>query len=72
MLLYGIVKEIHDYDVDVSLPNGITGYLPITNISAAYTDILRQLTDEDTTDEEVNLMRFCSVKKRFEYRFEFV
>ena len=54
MLVSGIIKDIHDYDMDVSLPNGITGYLPITNIANSYTELLLKLTDgEDAAIDEV-------------------
>ena len=54
MLVSGIIKDIQDYDMDVSLPNGITGYLPITNISNSYTELLRKLTSgEDAAIDEV-------------------
>ena len=54
MLVSGVIKEIHDYDMDVSLPNGITGYLPITNISNSYTELLHKLTSgEDAAIDEV-------------------
>ena len=54
MLVSGIIKDIQDYDMDVSLPNRITGYLPITNISNSYTELLRKLTSgEDVAIDEV-------------------
>ncbi len=53
MLVLGIVKEIHDYDLEVSLPNGITGLLPITNISPHYTQLLQSLTQGDTSVAQV-------------------
>lgn len=53
MLIAGVIKEIHDYDMDISLPNGITGYLPITNISSSYTELLHQLTEGDAAVSEV-------------------
>ncbi len=56
MLVLGIVKEIHDYDLEVSLPNGITGLLPITNISPQYTQLLQSLTEGDTSVAQVRVL----------------
>ena len=56
MLVLGIVKEIHDYDLEVSLPNGMTGLLPITNISPQYTQLLQSLTEGDTSIAQVRVL----------------
>ena len=65
MLVLGIVKEIHDYDLEVSLPNGITGLLPITNISPQYTQLLQSLTEGDTSVAQVLLLSCWGGKTAF-------
>ena len=78
MLVYGIIKEIHDYEMDVSLPNGLMGYLPITNISSSYTELLHRLTEEDesTVDEvcecRVHIISFSSLFFSFASLFCFI
>ena len=47
MLVLGCVKEVHDYHLDVSLPNGLTGRVPITAVSDGYTDLLQKLAKGD-------------------------
>ncbi|CAD5119944.1 DgyrCDS8525 [Dimorphilus gyrociliatus] len=41
-LIYGVVKEIQDLKLVVCLPNGLTGYIPITSISEHYTLLLKE------------------------------
>ena len=58
MLLLGVVKEIHDYELLVCLPNGMVGFLPITNVSAAYTQLLISLTEGSTSDADPEVWFF--------------
>ncbi|KAJ3336879.1 rRNA biogenesis protein rrp5 [Gonapodya sp. JEL0774] len=55
----GVVKDINDIDVVVSLPNNITAYLPITNVSEAVSkkaeevaNILEKEEDAVSEDED--------------------
>nr|XP_033796509.1 protein RRP5 homolog isoform X2 [Geotrypetes seraphini] len=50
LLLLGCVKEVSDLEVVVSLPDGLVGFVQITNISEAYTKLL-----SDQVDKEVAL-----------------
>lgn len=53
MLMLGCVKEVFDFEVTVSLPCGMQGFLSIKNICEAYTKLLgKQL---DSADAEVGL-----------------
>lgn len=48
MLLLGVIKEVADFEVTVSLPCGLQGYLSIKNISESYTKVLsKQLDSSD-------------------------
>lgn len=53
MLLLGCVKEVADFEVTVSLPSGLQGFLSIKNVCESYTKLLsKQL---DSSDMEVSL-----------------
>lgn len=47
MLVLGVIKSVTNYHLDVSLPNGITGRVPITAISDTYTELLKRLAKDD-------------------------
>uniref|UniRef100_A0A8B9N745 Protein RRP5 homolog n=1 Tax=Accipiter nisus TaxID=211598 RepID=A0A8B9N745_9AVES len=40
MLLLGCIKEVSDYELVISLPNGLSGFVPVTQISDAYSKLL--------------------------------
>ena len=40
MLLLGCIKEVSDYELVISLPNGLSGFVPVTQISDAYSNML--------------------------------
>ncbi|XP_022096574.1 protein RRP5 homolog [Acanthaster planci] len=46
MLILGVVKEVHEYEIVVSLPNMMTGYVQITDVSFTYTKLLEMLGDD--------------------------
>ncbi|KAI1896821.1 hypothetical protein AGOR_G00098810 [Albula goreensis] len=57
-LLLGCVKEVTDFEVTVSLPSGLIGYLPVANVSESYTKILsEQLDSGHNLDEILSLQR---------------
>jgi hypothetical protein len=41
MVLLGVVQEVQEFELRVSLPGHLQGCVPITNISPAYTAYLR-------------------------------
>lgn len=41
--MLGAIKEIHDYEIVVNLPDMMTGYIQITDISSTYTKLLEKL-----------------------------
>lgn len=52
MLILGCVKEVTDFEVTVSLPCGLQGYLSIKNICDSYA---KQLSEQlDANDSEVS------------------
>ncbi|KPP72797.1 protein RRP5-like, partial [Scleropages formosus] len=52
-LILGCVKEVTDFEVVISLPSGITGFLPVTNLSEAYRKMLCSQLDLDDDTEEI-------------------
>ncbi|XP_023328574.1 protein RRP5 homolog isoform X2 [Eurytemora carolleeae] len=55
MVLSGVVSEVAEFEVRISLPGHLVASLPITNISSAYTDALRKAAEaaEDDGDDDV-------------------
>ncbi|MEQ2187505.1 hypothetical protein GOODEAATRI_005368 [Goodea atripinnis] len=51
MLFLGCVKEVTDFEVTVSLPSGLQGFLSIRNICDSYTKLLSEQLDSDLETE---------------------
>ncbi|XP_078499820.1 protein RRP5 homolog isoform X1 [Lissotriton helveticus] len=47
LLLLGCVKETKDFELTVSLPHGLTGFVQVTNISEAYTKLLSKQVETE-------------------------
>ncbi|KAE9372351.1 nucleic acid-binding protein [Stipitochalara longipes BDJ] len=71
-LVLGQVSQINDHDIALSLPNNLTGYVPITSISDKITKRIEDLAapedddhdeveDEEDNLEEVELVKLFSV-----------
>ncbi|NWQ60507.1 RRP5 protein, partial [Neopipo cinnamomea] len=54
MLLLGCIKEVSDYELVISLPNGLLGFVPITQISDAYSKLLSQQVAHGELPEGLN------------------
>ncbi|XP_064572523.1 protein RRP5 homolog isoform X1 [Zonotrichia leucophrys gambelii] len=54
MLLLGCIKEVSDYELTVSLPNGLSGFVPVTQISDAYSSLLSKQVAQGEVLEELN------------------
>lgn len=50
MLILGCVKEVTDFEVTVSLPCGLQGYLSIKNICDSYAKQLSKQLDADDSE----------------------
>ena len=52
----GAVKEIEDYSMLISLPNGLTGQIKLADVTSYYVDYLKQQADaaeqSDESEEE--------------------
>ncbi|XP_053407461.1 protein RRP5 homolog [Mercenaria mercenaria] len=57
MLMLGYVKQIKNYALMMALPNGLSGTVPITNISQAYTESLQRFSEaQDDNVENVSTL----------------
>ncbi|XP_051239912.1 protein RRP5 homolog isoform X1 [Dicentrarchus labrax] len=55
MLMLGCVKEVTDFEVSVSLPCGLQGFLSIKNICDSYAKLLSEQLDSADTEEIFSL-----------------
>ncbi|KAM4583938.1 protein RRP5 homolog [Odontesthes bonariensis] len=60
MLILGCVKEVTDFEVTVSLPCGLQGYLSIRNICDSYTKLLSEQLESADTEEICSLPHLFS------------
>ncbi|KAM9134322.1 protein RRP5 homolog isoform 2-T4 [Pangshura tecta] len=54
MLLLGCVKESNDFELVVSLPNGLTGFVQVTHICDAYSKMLSEQVATEELLEDLN------------------
>uniref|UniRef100_A0A8C3PDQ8 Protein RRP5 homolog n=1 Tax=Chrysemys picta bellii TaxID=8478 RepID=A0A8C3PDQ8_CHRPI len=54
MLLLGCVKESNDFELVVSLPNGLTGFVQVTHICDAYSKMLNEQVATEELLEDLN------------------
>lgn len=53
--MLGYVKQIKSYSLNIALPNGLLGSVPITKISHAYTESLQKFSEAEGENVEVIL-----------------
>ncbi|XP_075011064.1 protein RRP5 homolog isoform X3 [Calonectris borealis] len=56
MLLLGCIKEVSDYELVISLPNGLSGFVPVTQISDAYSKMLSKQVAQGELLEDLNTL----------------
>ncbi|XP_027316494.1 protein RRP5 homolog [Anas platyrhynchos] len=54
MLLLGCIKEVSDFELVISLPNGLTGFVPVTQISDAYSKMLSKQVAQGEVLEDLH------------------
>ncbi|NXG03385.1 RRP5 protein, partial [Sakesphorus luctuosus] len=54
MLLLGCIKEVSDYELVISLPSGLSGFVPVTQISDAYSKLLSKQVAQGELPEDLN------------------
>jgi len=56
MKVLGAIREVNEYDMVISLPNGLSGFVHITHINDKITERLKEeLQADDSEDTEVRL-----------------
>lgn len=64
--MLGAIKEVNEYDLVISLPNGLSGFVHITHINDKITERLKEeLQSEDSKDDEVRQHK-CTIKSCFQ------
>ena len=52
--MLGVIREVNEYDMVISLPNGLSGFVHITHINEKITERLKEvLKADDSKDSEV-------------------
>ncbi|KAL5249614.1 hypothetical protein ACHWQZ_G018470 [Mnemiopsis leidyi] len=68
MLMLGVVTEVGEIDVVLSLPNGLTGFIRGTDISEEFNQAIDNNTEEDDlSDNEQEDLDLCDVIKVGQY-----
>lgn len=68
MKVLGAIKEVNEYDLVISLPNGLSGFVHITHINEKVTEKLKEeLQADDSSDNEVRQHITLSISY-FSYR----
>ena len=66
MKILGAIREVNEYDMAISLPNGLSGFVHIMHINEKITERLKevlQTDDADSKDTEArNNLEFVSLE----------
>ncbi|XP_030841281.1 uncharacterized protein LOC115923994 isoform X3 [Strongylocentrotus purpuratus] len=52
MLVLAVVQEIHEYEIVLSLPNGQTAFVQITDVSSFFTQQLQELNESNGAEDQ--------------------
>lgn len=54
MFMLGAVREVNDFELVISLPHGLSGFVHATDVSVPFTEALREaaLREEDEDENE--------------------
>ncbi|KAI8806617.1 hypothetical protein BJ742DRAFT_679848, partial [Cladochytrium replicatum] len=64
MSVLAAVKEVHDMEIVMSLPNQLTGYVSITEISNKITELVEKIAENDDEDsDEVEMSALPDLRK---------
>lgn len=58
MLFLGCIKEVKDFELVISLPYNLTGFVQATNICEAYTKLLNEQVEKEEP-VEVSVVILC-------------
>ena len=53
--MLGVVQEVCELKIVVSLPHGVSGVIDITNISDTYTSVLQKIVADENAPEEAEV-----------------
>ena len=53
--MLGVVQEVCELKIIVSLPHGVSGVIDITNISDTYTSVLQKIVADENAPEEAEV-----------------
>ena len=61
MKVLGAIREVNEFDMVISLPNGLSGFVHITHINDKITERLKEelQADNESKDTEVRKISIC-------------
>ena len=48
----GAIREVNEYDMAISLPNGLSGFVHITHVNEKITERLKEMLQSDDSDSK--------------------
>ena len=58
MKILGAIREVNEYDMAVSLPNGLSGFVHITHVNEKITERLKEMLQADDADSKETEVRY--------------
>ena len=52
MKILGAIREVNEYDMVISLPNGLSGFVHITHVNEKITERLKEMLQNDDSDSK--------------------
>lgn len=57
MKLLGAIREVNEYDMAISLPNGLSGFVHITHINETITERLKEVLQQADDSKETEVRK---------------
>lgn len=58
MKILGAIREVNEYDMAISLPNGLSGFVHITHVNEKITERLKEVLQADDADSREAEVRY--------------
>jgi len=58
MKILGAIREVNEYDMAISLPNGLSGFVHITHVNEKITERLKEMLQADEADSKETEVRY--------------
>lgn len=58
MKILGAIREVNEYDLAISLPNGLIGFVHITHVNEKITERLKEILQADDSDSKETEARY--------------